>query len=82
MNNADTIEEILLERDREYGPFSMQACTVAALWSEHLGFTIRPVDVPIMMILFKIARGLEKKDTLLDIAGYAVLAADMDAPRL
>jgi len=67
------------ERSKEYGTPENSFTQIAAYWNAYLrqaGFFVgrtelRPEDVGAMMILLKIARGTEKRDNLLDIAGYA-----------
>ncbi len=71
MRAYEELGKILEERQQQYGYFEAFASTVAEDWQ------VRPDDVPIMMIQFKLARGITKRDTLLDIAGYALHAAEM-----
>lgn len=71
MRAYEELGEILEERQKQYGHFAAFACIVAEDWQ------VEPDDVPIMMIQFKLARGITKRDTLLDIAGYALHAAEM-----
>ena len=46
---------------------------IAALWSAYLGLTITPRQVAMLMVLLKVGRDAsqEKRDNLVDIAGYA-----------
>ena len=70
-------------RQAEYGKPEDCFKTIAELWSTWLERTVSAQDVAIMLILFKVARAREpllregtvKRDTLVDIAGYAACCA-------
>lgn len=69
------------QRREQYGDPLEGFSRIAALWNDYLGLRepLTPEDVAIMMILLKIARQRHerKADNLVDIAGYAGLAADL-----
>jgi len=82
----DILDEALritsTDRRKEYGHPAVNMKAIASLWSTYLGVTILPEQVPVMMILLKVTRQMNghKRDTLVDIAGYArVLQLVMDA---
>ena len=52
---------------------------VADLWSTYLGVDIFPHEVPMMMVLYKIARTTENPknvDNYVDTCGYGALAGE------
>jgi len=74
------------ERRVDYGDASDCFKLIADLWSDYISYRAdEPYcflahDVAMMMCLMKIARtstGAKKRDTYVDIAGYAALAADL-----
>lgn len=76
-------EDILMEalrltsgdRQQQYGPPEKNLGTIAALWAAYKGVPFEARDVAAMMILVKVAREIAgpKRDTAVDIAGYARL---------
>lgn len=82
--------ERIIEGDREktYGKFDKNLENIAALWRLYIDmiaddegtFYLEAKDVAMMMILLKIARetNAHKRDNLVDIAGYASLAAKLE----
>ena len=72
------------ERLKTYGPPRESFERIAALWSAYVNTPITPVDVAHLMILLKVSRNKKhKRDNLVDIAGYALLAdmlASKEAP--
>lgn len=71
------------EREDMYGSPEDSFDLVAELWTKYLGTAIDPIDVPIMMILLKIARhsnGIPKEDNFIDIAGYSACAMEIMKP--
>jgi hypothetical protein len=79
-------------RADDYGNVNESFTRIAKLWSVYTGTTISPWDVAQMMILLKVSRAKTstKRDTLVDIAGYAECAGqltkslcrtDQDGPR-
>ena len=68
------------ERASDYGDVNASFARIAALWSAYTGATISPWDVAQMMILLKVSRAKtsRKRDTLVDIAGYAECAGKLN----
>lgn len=64
------------ERAADYGDAKESFSRIAKLWSAYTGIEITPWDVAQMMILLKVSRAKtsRKKDTLVDIIGYAECA--------
>lgn len=86
--NSQTARSLLLEdahdlingdRQAEYGTPQENFGRIADRWTQYLGVTIEPYDVAIMMMDLKLARLCNdvKRDSLVDIAGYAALAAEL-----
>jgi hypothetical protein len=80
---AEILEEakqtICQDRNDQYGEPEDNFAKIAALWSTYLGVDLKPSDIAMMMTLFKIARhktGGAKRDTFVDICGYAACAAE------
>jgi hypothetical protein len=87
---SPTSKEILAEADRiihgeraaAYGPAEDSFARIGALWTVHLsnklpeGKVLDAYDVAVMMTLMKCARAQTdvKRDTFVDIAGYAALS--------
>jgi len=72
------IEQILADREEDYGSPEDNFQRIANLWSIHLEQTLTVDDVAAMMVLLKIARlgtSPNHRDSMLDIAGYAVIAS-------
>jgi hypothetical protein len=61
------------DRRKEYGSVKQSFGTIARLWSTVLGFQVTPMQVALCMIQLKVARQMNghKRDSLVDIAGYA-----------
>jgi len=73
-NDEDEVEEILLQRHKDYGTPKENFTLIAKYWSIFLGIEITAEQIPLMMILMKASRGQKNpkhKDTILDIIGYA-----------
>ena len=70
------------DRQQEYGDAEDNFIRIAALWSAYTGYGFSPYDVPMMLCLLKIARCVEgpHTDSLVDLAGYAALAHEIDKP--
>lgn len=69
------------DRDQQYGTPEDNFEIIAKLWSAYLEGSVTPFDVAMMMVLFKVAReatGQNKRDNLIDIAGYAACAAECE----
>lgn len=66
------------DRDQQYGNPEDAFRVIAEMWTSYLGTEITAGDVCDMMILLKVARNSykQKRDNLIDIAGYASCAAE------
>lgn len=64
-------------RQRDYGHPLTDMTRTAKLWSVIFGTEVTPLQVPLAMAALKISRELEnhKADNLIDLAGYAAVAA-------
>jgi len=84
MNNTHVLEEaeriINGERLMQYGEARASFTAIAKMWSAFKGIEISATDVAMMMVLLKVARSRHavKLDSLVDIAGYAALADQME----
>lgn len=70
---------ICSDRNAQYGEPEDNFACIAALWSIYLGIDLDGYDVGMMMVLFKLARmmtGGYKRDSLVDLIGYAACAAE------
>lgn len=80
----DEAKDIITGDRREaYGGVEDSFTEIASYWSSYLNQNIAPRDVCNLMILLKVARdsvGKGTKDNLVDIAGYAALAAEVSIP--
>lgn len=67
------------DRASDYGDANESFSRIAKLWSAYTGTTISPWDVAQMMILLKVSRAKtsRKRDTLVDIVGYAECASKL-----
>lgn len=68
------------DRANAHGDASRFFDIVARLWSQYLLIDIAGNQVPIMMVLFKIARSMNgnfNKDDYIDMCGYSALAGEM-----
>ena len=67
--------------EQDYGSPENSFRQVAELWNAYLGGKIvQPVDVPLMLVLLKIAQiqtGGGTDDNYVDIAGYAACAGEV-----
>lgn len=84
MNRADCLSTatdiVCKDRENTYGKPEDNFATIAKLWSDYLNTRIDPGDVPVLMILLKVARvgsGNFKADNFVDIAGYAACACEI-----
>lgn len=88
MNNDCNTGKILHEayelingqRQTDYGPPAASFQRIASFWTIYLHKEISAKDVAMLMLLLKVARecsGQGTHDSLVDIAGYAALAADL-----
>ena len=71
------------DRASDYGDANESFTRIAKLWSAYTGMTISPWDVAQMMILLKVSRAKtsRKRDTLVDIVGYAECASKLEEPK-
>lgn len=81
MKSIKRIEEILKQRRKTHGHYEDVFGKIADYWGKYLGIEINAFDVAKMMILLKISRaqfGSEwNTDDYLDMAGYALLGAEI-----
>lgn len=65
-------------RQDAYGAPENNFERIAFLWNGYLDIDklLTSKDVAAMMILLKVARGIEKRDNWIDIIGYAAIGAD------
>lgn len=71
-------------RQADYGHPRINFANIAACWSMLFGVKVSPRQVAIAMVMLKACReigGGKSHDTLVDIAGYAALAEEVDAER-
>jgi hypothetical protein len=77
----DKTKEIINgQRNSDYGDMLEFFCRVSKMWSVYLGIHVDPVDVPVMMVLFKscrLAANKEYEDGPLDICGYGAGIAEV-----
>lgn len=81
MKSIKKIEEILKQRGETHGHHEDVLTKIADYWGNYLGIEINAFDVAKMMVLLKISRaqfGSEwNTDDYLDMAGYALLGAEI-----
>jgi hypothetical protein len=85
-SNENVLEEALRitnaegDRRQDYGSPLDDAARVAHIVSAITGATMRPEQVPLMMIAVKLSRQINrpKRDNLVDIAGWARVAEEID----
>lgn len=80
LDEAATI--IAGDRETDYGTAERNLCRISTMWTAYLGHDVTPRQVAMMMVLLKVSRDSNKPkaDNLIDIAGYAALADQLDAP--
>jgi hypothetical protein len=66
---------------QDYGNPHVEAVKIAALWSAAFGWDVKPWQTSLAMILLKITRecNRQKRDNLVDIAGYAEVCSRVTA---
>ena len=67
------------DRNKQYGEPEDNFACIAELWTFYLGLELDVYDVGMLMVLFKLARlisGTYKRDSLVDLIGYAACAAE------
>lgn len=74
---AEAGKTIYGPRQEEYGHPHVNFERIAQAWSAYLGVDVTAQDVTMLMVILKAMRGREgyKRDTNVDIAGYAALGA-------
>jgi hypothetical protein len=68
------------DRNSQYGEPEQSFGRIAEYWSVYLNRDIMPVDVSVMMTLFKVARieaNPGKPDSWIDLAGYAACGGEI-----
>lgn len=80
MNILDEAATIIAGRNDDYGQPEHNLKRIAEMWTTYMAIDITPRDVSMMMILLKCPRDAhkEKRDNLVDIAGYAALADQLE----
>lgn len=82
---CDYVKQIICgERQDAYGSPEQNFETISKFWSLYLGCSITPAQVSNMMVLFKVARGMNNiavVDNFLDAAGYSIIAASLEVKR-
>lgn len=76
----NAIKCVTQDRNIEYGEPEENFGKIADLWGTYLDIHIRPYDVAMMMILFKMARSTSNPahiDNYIDIAGYAACGGEI-----
>lgn len=77
----EAIKCVCTDRNQQYGEPEDNFDVIAGFWETYLGMPVSRQMVADMMILFKIGRvvtaEVQKKDTYIDIAGYAACAGGM-----
>ncbi|OYW56699.1 MAG: hypothetical protein B7Y80_01025 [Hyphomicrobium sp. 32-62-53] len=71
---------VLTERRAAYGPADIAMEAIAARWSVTLGRPVSPAQVVLCLIdlkLARLARNPAHEDSLIDVAGYAALLAEV-----
>jgi Domain of unknown function (DUF6378) len=69
----EAAEVLAGDRKEAYGDTHERCSVIAQYWTTYKGVEFTATDIPMMMILFKMAREQNKfkRDNLVDIAGYA-----------
>lgn len=82
----DVLEEALAltngDRADDYGDARESFARIAALWSPVFGVEVTPKQVALCMVLLKVSRACtsDKRDTWVDMAGYARLGHIVSKP--
>lgn len=68
------------DRREQYGPPGPMYEHIAKMWNAYLGTQIEPVQVPYMMVLFKMCRESykSKPDNNIDMIGYIGIAEEIE----
>jgi len=79
LQEAETL--ISTDRAEQYGDAHENFSRIASLWRAQFGWTVKPEDVAVAMILLKVARlsssTQRRQDTWVDIAGYSALGCEL-----
>ena len=73
-------EQVLAARGTEYGPAGASLSALSTRWSQTLGVPVSPVQVAVCLIdlkLVRLAHDPSHRDSLVDVIGYAALAAEV-----
>lgn len=65
------------ERQDDYGDERESHAAIARQWSALMGVPVRPIDVDILMMYYKLVRMMGpvfRRDSVVDLCGYALLA--------
>lgn len=75
----EAAELIVGDRNKAYGDPEENHQQIADYWTTYLGYPIKAYDVANMMALLKMARSRTsyKRDTYVDLAGYAAIAGEL-----
>lgn len=86
MNRAEmfktAVKCVCCDREQDYGDPKISFEKIAEYWTTYCGYKFTPVDVAVMMILFKVSRmttGQAKIDNWIDIMGYAACGGEVEA---
>lgn len=68
------------DRQEEYGPPEVNFQRIADIWKILLGVEFTPSQVALAMMGLKMARAAQgyKRDTMVDLAGYASLVVELE----
>jgi hypothetical protein len=73
-------EQVLEARGAEYGPAGPSLAALATRWSHTLGTPVSPAQAALCLIdlkLVRLAHNPGHRDSLVDVIGYAALAAEV-----
>lgn len=73
-------QQVLAARGAEYGPAGASLAALSTRWSQTLGTPVSPVQVALCLIdlkLVRLAHNPGHRDSLVDVIGYAALAAEV-----
>ena len=78
---CDSANELITgDRSISHGDAGVNFQTIAELWSAYLNVSISASQVPLMMVLLKLARiknGKFNEDDYVDMCGYSALAGEI-----
>ena len=73
-------EQVLDARGAEYGPAGLSLAALSTRWSHILGTPVSPAQAALCLIdlkLVRLAHNPSHRDSLVDVIGYAVIAAEV-----